>query len=272
MASADPELFIEVSGLRKTLGDQPVLRGVDLEVRRGETMVVVGRSGEGKSVFLKHLIGLMTPDEGSIRVDGEEIVGLGERQLSPVRKKLGVLFQEGALFDSMTVAENVAFPLRERGIKDHKLLLEKVTRSLEVVELAQHLDKMPVNLSGGMRKRVALARAIITEPQCIFYDDPTAGLDPVVADSIDHLISRMRRELNVTSMVVTHDMKSVFKIASRVAYLREGIIYFLGSPEALQASTDPEIVNFIEGRSEESLRNGQSNDHGDGVASDSDPR
>ena len=250
----DPEAFIEVSDLRKTLGTQPVLQGVDLSIPRGETMVILGRSGEGKSVFLKHLIGLMKPDSGSIRVDGDEIVGLGERQLSPVRKKVGVLFQEGALFDSMTVAENVAFPLRERGVKDHKLLLEKVEESLRVVELEEHLSKMPVNLSGGMRKRVALARAIITEPQCILYDEPTAGLDPVVADSIDHLIRRLQRQFEVTSVVVTHDMKSVFKIASRVAYLRGGAIYFLGTPEELRASTDPAIVNFIEGRSEESLR------------------
>lgn len=254
------ESFIEVSELRKTLGNQPVLRGVDLSVRRGETMVVMGRSGEGKSVFLKHLIGLMIPDSGSIRVDGEEIVGLGERQMSPVRKKIGVLFQEGALFDSMTVAENVAFPLQERGIRNRVELLEKVTEALRVVELDEHLDKMPVTLSGGMRKRVGLARAIVTEPRCILYDEPTAGLDPVVADSIDHLIRRLQKKFTVTSVVVTHDMKSVFKVASRVAYLREGAIYFLGTPEELQASTDPNIVNFIEGRSEESLRNHNNGD------------
>lgn len=247
--------FIEVSGLHKKLGGQPVLQGVDLSIRRGETMVVLGRSGEGKSVLLKHLVGLMVPDKGSIQIDGEEMVGLSERQLSPVRKKLGVLFQEGALFDSMTVAENVAFPLQERGIRNRGVLLEKVRESLRVVELEEHLDKMPVNLSGGMRKRVALARAIITEPQCIFYDEPTAGLDPVVADSIDHLIRRLQRELKVTSVVVTHDMNSVFKIASRVAYLREGKIYFLGTSSELKASTDPAISNFIGGRSEESIRN-----------------
>lgn len=218
-------------------------------------MVVLGRSGEGKSVFLKHLIGLMTPDEGSIRVDGEEIVGISERRLlKSVRRKVGVLFQDGALFDSMTVAENVAFPLRERGIRDVSVLLEKVEKALSVVELDAHMEKMPINISGGMRKRVALARAIIAQPECILYDEPTAGLDPVVADSIDHLILRLQRELKVTSVVVTHDMKSVFKVATRVAYLRDGTIYFLGTPEELREHPDPKIRNFIEGRSEETLR------------------
>lgn len=246
--------FIEVSDLKKTLGTQQVLRGVDLKVRRGESLVVLGQSGEGKSVLLKHLIGLITPDSGSIRIDGEEIVGKSERQMAEVRRKMGVLFQDGALFDSMTVAENVAFPLRERGIRKIPELLAKVTAALEVVGLEAHMEKMPINISGGMRKRVALARAIITRPECILYDEPTAGLDPIVADSIDHLIRRLQRQFNVTSITVTHDMKSMFYIADRVAYLREGRIYFLGTPEEIRASRDPAIRRFIEGQSEETLK------------------
>ncbi len=252
-ADHDEDHFIAVRDLHKSLGKQPVLRGVDLEVHRGECLVILGQSGEGKSVLLKHLIGLIAPDSGSIQIDGEEIVGLSERRLSPVRMKLGVLFQDGALFDSMTVAENVAFPLRERGIRDIDTLLEKVRAALEVVGLEAHMEKMPINISGGMRKRVALARAIITRPQCILYDEPTAGLDPIVADSIDHLIRRLQRKFQVTSVVVTHDMKSMFHIADRVAYLREGRIYFLGTPDEIRESTDPSIRNFIEGRSQETL-------------------
>ena len=248
------EYFVEVRDLYKTLGNQPVLRGVDLKIRRGECLVVLGQSGEGKSVLLKHLVGLITPDSGSIEIDGDEIVGLSERRLSPVRRKLGVLFQDGALFDSMTVAENVAFPLRELGTRDIDTLLEKARAALEVVGLEKHMEKMPINISGGMRKRVALARAIVTQPRCILYDEPTAGLDPIVADSIDHLIRRLQRKFQVTSIVVTHDMKSMFHIADRVAYLRGGRIYFLGTPEEIRKSEDPAIQNFIQGRSDESFR------------------
>lgn len=245
--------FLAVSDLRKSMGTQEVLRGVDLEIKRGECVVILGQSGEGKSVLLKHLIGLIAPDSGSIRIDGEEIVGLSERRLNPVRRKLGVLFQDGALFDSMTVAENVAFPLRERGIRDLDTLLAKVRAALEVVGLEAHMEKMPINISGGMRKRVALARAIVTRPECIFYDEPTSGLDPIVADSIDHLIRRLQRKFDITSVVVTHDMKSMFHIADRVAYLRGGRIYFYGTPDEIRASSDPQIQNFLEGRSQDSL-------------------
>ena len=211
---------------------------------------MVGRSGEGKSVLLKHLIGLMVPDEGSIRIDGDEIVGVKERKLSPIRQKMGVLFQDGALFDSMNVAENVAFPLIEKGVRKRKLLMQKVEKALAMVDLDQHMDKMPIDISGGMRKRVALARAIITKPAAILYDEPTSGLDPIVSDSIDRLICRLQRRLGVTSIVVTHDMKSVFHIADRVAYLRGGGIYFLGKPEEMRASEDMQIQDFIHGRSQ----------------------
>ncbi len=240
--------FFEVRDLQKSIGDQEILRGVNLNIRKGETMVVIGRSGEGKSVFLKHLIGLMTPSAGSILVEGKELVGLKERQMRDIRRKVGILFQDGALFDSMTVAENVAFPLIELGIKDREILLQRVGEALEKVELVPHMAKMPINISGGMRKRVSLARAIIAEPQCILYDEPTSGLDPVVSESIDRLIRRMQKDLCVTSLVVTHDMNSVFRIADRVAYLREGKIYFLGTPQELRDSKDRYVRSFVEGR------------------------
>jgi len=247
----DSSISITVRDLHKTLGRQHVLRGVDLTVNPGETMVIIGRSGGGKSVLLKHLIGLLRPTSGEILIGGQNIVGLGERQLGPIRKKVGILFQNGALFDSMNVGRNVAFPLLESGIRNMKEIQRKVTEALEVVDLAGQEDKMPVNLSGGMRKRVALARAIISEPSCILYDEPTAGLDPIVSDSINRLIRRLQRRLGVTSIVVTHDMNSVFHIADRVAYLLEGRIYFLGSVDELRQSTDSQVRDFVEGRSGE---------------------
>jgi phospholipid/cholesterol/gamma-HCH transport system ATP-binding protein len=243
---------IETRDLHKQLGQQEVLRGVDLRIYRGETIALIGRSGCGKSVLLKHMVGLLKPTSGDVLIDGESILNLNERQLAPVRKKVSYLFQSGALFDSMTVAQNIAFPLREAGIKRDKELRTRIAEALEVVELDGQEDKMPADLSGGMRKRVALARAVVTNPACILYDEPTTGLDPVVSDSINHLIRRLQKRLGVTSVVVTHDMKSVFHVADRVAYLLEGKIYFQGSVEELKQSRDRQIVNFIEGISEES--------------------
>jgi phospholipid/cholesterol/gamma-HCH transport system ATP-binding protein len=224
---------------------------VDLDVPRGETVVLLGQSGGGKSVFLRHLIGLMRPLSGSIKIEGEEIAHLDERQLEPVRRKIGMLFQDGALFDSMTVFENVAFPLRERGERDEKIIRNKVAYALELVSLQGQEQKMPVNLSGGMRKRAALARAIISEPACILYDEPTAGLDPIVSDTINRLIRRLQSQLRVTSIVVTHDMISTDHIADRVALLREGRIHFDGTLNQLHSSSDPLITDFIKGRSHE---------------------
>jgi phospholipid/cholesterol/gamma-HCH transport system ATP-binding protein len=243
------EDFISIRKLYKKLGAQEVLRGVDLDVRNGETLVVIGRSGGGKSVLLKHIIGLMKPTSGEVLVEGQNIVDLSERQLSAVRKKISILFQSGALFDSMSVENNIAFPLLEAGIKDQKVIDKKVADALEVVDLAGEQKKMPENLSGGMRKRVGLARAIVGNPTCILYDEPTTGLDPIVADSINHLIRRLQKRFQVTSIVVTHDMKSAFHVADQVAYLYEGRIYFKGTPKELQASKDPVIHDFIEGRS-----------------------
>jgi len=242
---------IVVDSLVQSLGGQEVLRGFSLKVYEGETLVLLGRSGGGKSVFLRHLIGLMQPVSGTVTVNQQNISALHERQLAPVRRSMGMLFQNGALFDSMNVADNVAFPLRERGETDEVLIGQKVQTALQMVDLHGQQNKMPVNLSGGMRKRVALARALVVEPRCMLYDEPTAGLDPIVADSIDMLIRRLQRKLGVTSIVVTHDMKSTFAIADHVALLHEGRCYFYGTCDQLRASTDPVIRDFVEGRSHE---------------------
>lgn len=248
---AQPREIISVDNLVQTIAGQEILRGFSLKVYEGETLVLLGRSGGGKSVFLRHLIGLMQPVSGTVTVDNRNVSSLQERELTEVRRSMGMLFQNGALFDSMTVADNVAFPLRERGERDEALIGGKVAESLRMVDLHGHQSKMPVNLSGGMRKRVALARALINQPRCMLYDEPTAGLDPIVADSIDLLIRRLQRKLGVTSIVVTHDMKSTFTIADHVALLHEGRCYFYGTCEQLRASTDPVIRDFVEGRSHE---------------------
>src|SRR5437667_3321374 len=218
--------MIAVRDLRKAIGEQEILRGVDLEVTRGETLAIIGRSGGGKSVLLKHLVGLMEPDAGEIWIEGQNIIGLTERQLGAVREKIGILFQGAALFDSMTVAENIAFPLREAGERDPNVLRENVRQMLDVVELEGQEEKMPVSLSGGMKKRVGLARSIIRRPKCVLYDEPTSGLDPVVAHSINRLIRRVQKRLGMTSIVVTHDMKSAFDVGNHIAYLHEGRIYY----------------------------------------------
>jgi phospholipid/cholesterol/gamma-HCH transport system ATP-binding protein len=237
--------------IHKRIEAQDILKGINLEVACGETMVVIGRSGGGKSVLIKHIVGLMRPDSGQIYFDGVDITRLGERELAPIRRQVGILFQGGALFDSFTVAQNIAFPLLEAGEKDQKLIKEKVQEALEVVDLAGQEEKMPVNLSGGMKKRVGLARAVITRPSCILYDEPTAGLDPIGTDSIDHLIRRLQKRFSVTSVVITHDMKSAWHIADRISYMHEGKIYFTGTPEEMTRCNDPLIQDFIEGRSGE---------------------
>ena len=242
--------MIAVRALAKKIDQQEILRGVNLDVWTGETLAIIGRSGGGKSVLLKHLVGLMEPNLGEIWIQGQNITGMTERQLGEIRKKVGILFQGGALFDSMTVAENIAFPLREAGERDPKVLREKVGQMLEVMEMEGQEEKMPESLSGGMKKRVGLARAIIRQPLCVLYDEPTAGLDPVVADSINRLIRRLQSRFGMTSLVVTHDMKSAFDVADRIAYLDEGRIYFHGTPSELQQSTDPLIQDFLLGRSD----------------------
>src|SRR5438034_2328173 len=242
--------MIKVCSLKKRIGQQEILRGVNLEVRTGATLAIIGRSGGGKSVLLKHLVGLMEPNSGEIWIQGQNITGMTERQLGQIRKKVGILFQGGALFDSMTVAENIAFPLREAGERDPEVLRSKVAEILEVMEMEGQEDKMQESLSGGMKKRVGLARSIIRRPSCVLYDEPTSGLDPVVADSINRLIRRLQQRFGMTSVVVTHDMKSAFDVADRIAYLHEGRIYFNGTANQLQQSTDPIIQDFLLGRSD----------------------
>ena len=245
--------LIEVRDLVQRLGGQEILRGVTLDLFPGETLVLLGKSGGGKSVFLRHLIGLMRPVSGSIIFEGQEITHLKERELEPVRRKIGMLFQDGALFDSLNVFDNVAFPLRERGERDPGVVRDKVARSLAMVNMTGHDHKMPVTLSGGMRKRVALARAIISPPDVILYDEPTSGLDPIVSDSINRLIRHLQKELHATSLVVTHDMVSCNHIADRVALLDEGRIRFLGTTKELRESRDPVVRDFVDGRSGETV-------------------
>src|ERR1700738_3892112 len=243
--------MVAVRSLVKRIGAQEILRGVDLDVERGGTLAIIGRSGGGKSVLLKHLVGLMRPDAGEIWVEGENIIQMNERQLAIIRQKVGILFQGAALFDSLTVEENIAFPLHEAGERNLKTIREKVRHMLEVMELEGEETKMPVNLSGGMKKRVGLARAIVRRPSCILYDEPTSGLDPVVSDSINRLIRRLQERFGMTSIVVTHDMKSAFHVADHIAYLHEGRIYFHGTSPELQQARDPILTDFMLGRSEE---------------------
>ena len=241
--------MIETRDLFKSFGSKQVLRGVSLKVEPGETLVVLGRSGCGKSVILKHMIGLMQPDSGEVLVDGESISNLTERQLGPVRAKVGMLFQSAALFDSMSVEQNLAFPLFEQGIRDVKEIDERVAQALEMVDLDGEQRKMPADLSGGMRKRVGLARTIVGRPRCVLYDEPTTGLDPITSDSINHMIRRLQKRLGVTSIGVTHDMKTAFYCADRVALMHEGRLHFLGSVDELRNSPDSVIQDFIHGHS-----------------------
>ena len=250
--TSTPHSMLSVAGLSKQIDGQQILRGIDLQVASGETLVIIGRSGSGKSVLLKHLIGLMIPTSGKVYIEERQIVGLTERQLLPIRKTVGMMFQGCALFDAMTVEENVGFPLREAGERNPEVIRAKVAEALDVVDLTGHEQKLPVNLSGGMKKRVALARVVITRPHCVLYDEPTAGLDPVVSDSINHLIRRLQKRFGVTSIVVTHDMKCAAHVADQVAFLHEGAIYFYGAFADLIASQDPLIQDFVQGRSGDS--------------------
>ncbi len=241
--------MIEIRGLRKRLGTKQVLDGVDLDVRTGETVVVLGPSGTGKSVLLKHILGLMSADAGSIEVGGEQVVGKRENDLFEIRKKFGMLFQGSALFDSMTVGENVALSLREHTDLGEDAIQARIKERLEWVGLKGVEAMKPASLSGGMRKRVGLARAIAMNPEYILYDEPTTGLDPIMADVIDQLIRDMQRRMGATSVVVTHDMQSAFKVGDRLAMLLGGKIVFTGTPEETRTTKDPVVRQFIEGSS-----------------------
>jgi phospholipid/cholesterol/gamma-HCH transport system ATP-binding protein len=234
-------------GVHKSFGENAVLRGVDLTIERGLTVVVLGGSGSGKSVLLRHTIGLHRPDQGEVWVDGIEITDLEESDLLPTRKKVGMLFQAGALFDSMTVDENVSFALREHTDWDDERVHARVREVLDYVELDGVGDLMPSDLSGGMRKRVALARAIALAPQAVLYDEPTTGLDPITANTINHLIRSLQHRLGITSIVVTHDIHSAFTVGDRVAFLHQGVIHFDGTVAEAKASPSPLLRNFLEG-------------------------
>ncbi|HXD01616.1 MAG TPA: ABC transporter ATP-binding protein [Verrucomicrobiae bacterium] len=239
--------MIEVSHLEKTFGSVLILDDVSFRVETGESVVIIGRSGGGKSVLLKHIIGLLQPDAGEVLIDGENLCGLDERQLLRVRHKFGMLFQGAALFDSMTVAENIAFALRREGNPTEAEIARKVAHALELVELSGTENKNPSELSGGMRKRVGLARAIVYEPQIVLYDEPTTGLDPVVSDSIDHLILRVRDHLKVTTVVVTHDMRSARRLGQRILMLHNRKLYCSGTADEIFNSTDPVVHRFVNG-------------------------
>ncbi len=242
--------MIDVRNLEKSFGSQKVLDGVNLRIETGESVVIMGRSGGGKSVLLKHIIGLLQPDAGEVLIDGENIEPMNERELLRVRSKFGMLFQGAALFDSMTVAENVAFAFRRKRDMPQGEIDRKVAEALEVVDLPGIESKRPSELSGGMRKRVGLARAIIYQPQIVLYDEPTTGLDPIASDTIDHLILRVRDRYKVTSVVVTHDMRSARRVGQRILMLHEKKIYAEGTPEEIFNSKDPVVHRFTEGISE----------------------
>ena len=239
--------MIEVRQLSKQFGSQLILDSVNLQIESGESAVIIGRSGGGKSVLLKHLIGLLQPDTGDVLVDGVSIVSMNERQLLHVREKFGMVFQGAALFDSMTVAENVAFPLERKKKYTAGEIDKRVAAALDMVDLPGTQNKKPAELSGGMRKRVGLARAIIYEPAILVYDEPTTGLDPIRSDCIDKLIIRVRDKLKVTSVVVTHDMRSAQRVGNHVFLLHQKKIYAHGTPEEIFASQDAIVRQFIDG-------------------------
>lgn len=242
--------MIEARDLKKHFGAQRVLDGVNFKIEKGEAVVIIGASGGGKSVLLKHIVGLMCPDSGQMLIAGQDISHLNERELINVRKRFGLVFQMAALFDSMTVEENVSFVLRREGRMSPAEIDEKVAEALDMVELKGTQKKKPAELSGGMRKRVGLARAIIYQPEIVVYDEPTTGLDPVVSDSIDQLMIRVVERLKVTSIVVTHDMRSARRVGNRILLLHKGKMYADGTPDEIFNSTDPIVHKFVNGISD----------------------
>jgi len=241
---------IRVQGLRKSFGGQPVLRGADLDVATGEIMIIIGRSGGGKSVLLKHLLGLLRPDAGAVLVDGTDITKLRGAALEAVRRRYGVVFQGGALFDSMSVFDNVAFPLREKTRLGAGDIAQRVEEKLLQVGLTDMGHKNPAEISGGMRKRVAIARALVTEPEIVFFDEPTTGLDPILVNTIHRLIQELHRKFRFTAVMVSHEIPEIFEIADRVAMLHEGQIIETGDAHAIQTSSNPIVQRFIRGEVE----------------------
>ena len=249
-AGAGEGPLISLRGLHKSFGEHQVLRGVDLDVARGESLVIIGSSGSGKSVLIKHIIGLLAPDAGGVEVDGRLVSDLDRAGLSEMRQRIGMLFQYAALFDSMNVGDNVAFALRQHSSWPAARIDERVAQVLRWVGLEGTEGKAPAALSGGMKKRVGLARAIALGPEIMLYDEPTTGLDPILADQINDLILDLAARLNVTSVTITHDMVSAYKIADRIAMLYRGRIEETGTPEQIQSSSNPVIQQFINGRAD----------------------
>jgi len=242
--------MIELIDVYKSFKNQQVLDGLNLKIKDGEIAVIIGQSGGGKSVLLKHLIGLIRPDKGEVRVDDLNIASLNDRKLNEVRKNFGMLFQEAALFDSMTVGENVAFPLQEHTRLTERQIAEIVEQKLHQVGLKDVLHKMPAELSGGMRKRVGLARAIALDPRIILFDEPTTGLDPITTDAIDRLIVDTQKQTGATCVIISHDIASTFKVAHTVAMLYKGKIIEMGDPETVKESSNPAVQQFIQGKAE----------------------
>jgi phospholipid/cholesterol/gamma-HCH transport system ATP-binding protein len=238
---------VQVESLSKSFGNQTVLKGINLEVAEGETLSVLGRSGTGKSVLLKLIIGLYKPDSGAIRVNGEEVTKLPLKELNEVRKKVGFLFQQAALYDSLTIEENVAFPLRRHSKMSDDERSKRVRQLLASVGMEQDAHKLPAELSGGMQRRVGLARALALQPEILLFDEPTAGLDPITAAEIDDLILRLQKERTITSVVVTHDIHSARAVSDRLALMRDGQVLIEGAFEDLQKSRDPFVMQFLDG-------------------------
>lgn len=239
--------MIQLKNIFKTFRNQEVLKGVNLEIPKGKITVILGTSGQGKTVLLKHLIGFYRPDKGQVIVEGTDISSLSETELNKFRRRFGMLFQEGALFDSLTVSQNVAFPLREHTSLSEGEIKKRVRELLGHVGLEGAGDKMPSELSGGMRKRVGLARAIALQPEIILYDEPTTGLDPLMTRAINQLILDMEKKFGVTSVIISHDIESAFSIANKISMLHEGKIIEEGSPEAFRASRHPFVKEFLTG-------------------------
>ena len=240
--------MIQIVDLWKSFGSNAVLKGINITIPQGETFVVLGGSGSGKTVLMKHVIGLLKPDRGAVRVDGVEISSLAGRELTEARQRFGMVFQGAALFDSMTVFDNVAFPLRER--RGRRLPAAEIRRrvidKLKVVDLGEEvLGRWPSELSGGMRKRVALARALVSDPQIVLYDEPTTGLDPITTEYVDEMIVHARERLGITSMVISHDIASAFRVADRVGVLYDGHLAAVGTPEEVRASPEPFVQRFL---------------------------
>lgn len=250
MSTAGKQVVITVKGLTKNFGERRILNGISLDIYEGETLVVMGGSGCGKSTFLRHLIGAIRPDAGEVWMFGKDIAKASDDEMDEIRKKFGMLFQSGALFDSMTVGENIALPLREHTKLDENVISIIIKMKLDQVGLRGFENLMPSQLSGGMKKRVGLARAIVMDPKIIFYDEPTAGLDPIMTGVIDKLTIDLTKKLQITSVVVTHDMNSVFRIADRIVMLHQGNILQIGTPQEIKNSSNPTVRQFIAGEAE----------------------